>query len=81
MTHARCAILLRELRAVLEESIALRGTTFRDYRDAFGGRGGFAARLQAYGRDGEPCARCGTALVASHAIEGRQTVWCPECQR
>ena len=81
VTHARCAILLRELRAVLEESIALRGTTFRDYRDAFGGRGGFAARLQAYGRDGEPCARCGTALVASHAIEGRQTVWCPECQR
>lgn len=81
VTRAACASLFHELRTVLEESIALRGTTFRDYRDAFGGRGGFAARLRAYGRAGEPCARCHTPLVASHAIEGRQSVWCPECQR
>jgi formamidopyrimidine-DNA glycosylase len=81
VTRALCAALLRELRAVLAESIALRGTTFRDYRDAYGGRGGFAARLKVYGRAGEPCARCGTPLASSHAIEGRQTVWCRECQR
>lgn len=75
--------MLDALRAVLRESIALRGTTFRDYRDAYGGRGGFAARLQAYGRAGQPCTRCGTPLVASQAVDGRQTVWCPErtCQR
>jgi formamidopyrimidine-DNA glycosylase len=80
VTHAQCATLFDELRAVLEESIALRGTTFRDYRDAYGGRGGFAAKLQAYGRAGEPCLRCGAALSATHAIEGRQTVWCRACQ-
>ena len=81
VTRARCASLLDELRAVLTESIELRGTTFRDYRDAYGGRGGFAAKLQAYGRAGEPCLRCGTVLKASHALEGRQTIWCPACQR
>jgi len=81
VTHPQCAVLLGELRAVLAESIALRGTTFRDYRDAYGGRGGFAERLQAYGREGAPCARCGAALAATHAIEGRQTVWCRSCQR
>lgn len=81
LTHAECAALLHSLREVLTESIALRGTTFRDFRDAYGARGGFAARLQAYGRAGLPCARCGTALKASHAIDGRQTVWCPACQR
>jgi len=80
---AECATLLRELRAVLTASIALRGTTFRDFRDAYGARGGFAAQLKAYGRAGLPCARCGATLRATHAIEGRQTVWCPEraCQR
>ena len=80
---AECAALLTHLRAVLKASIALRGTTFRDFRDAYGARGGFAARLQAYGRAGEPCRRCDTALASSHALEGRQTVWCPDrgCQR
>ena len=81
VTHPQCAVLLGELRAVLTESIALRGTTFRDYRDAYGGRGGFAEKLQAYGREGAPCVRCGAALAATHAIEGRQTVWCRSCQR
>lgn len=80
---AECGALFTHLRAVLTASIALRGTTFRDFRDAYGARGGFAARLQAYGRAGEPCRRCGTSLASSHALEGRQTVWCPdrECQR
>ena len=80
VTLARCAALLAALRAVFTESIALRGTTFRDFRDAYGERGGFAAQLKVYGRAGEPCARCGTTLKGSHAIDGRQTVWCPKCQ-
>jgi formamidopyrimidine-DNA glycosylase len=80
---AECDVLLAQLRAVLSASIAARGTTFRDFRDAYGLRGAFASRLQAYGRGGEPCKRCGTALRTTHAIEGRQTVWCPDrgCQR
>lgn len=77
VTRAECAGILAALRAVLTESIALRGTTFRDFRDAYGGRGGFAARLAAYGRAGQPCARCGTPLRSSHALSRRQTVWCP----
>jgi formamidopyrimidine-DNA glycosylase len=81
VTRAQAATLLADLRAVLAESIALRGTTFRDYRDAYGARGGFATKLQAYGRAGEPCMRCRATLRSSHAIEGRQTVWCAACQR
>ncbi len=78
---AEAAVLLDELRAVLRESIEARGTTFRDFRDAYGARGAFASRLQAYGREGEACTRCGTALRSSHRIDGRQSTWCPECQR
>ena len=69
------------LRAVLTEAIEARGTTFRDYRDVAGGRGGFAERLQAYGRGGERCRRCGKTLVLTSAIDGRATVFCPGCQR
>lgn len=81
ITRGRAAALLEKLRAVLSESIALRGTTFRDFRDAYGERGGFAAKLQAYGRAGQPCLRCGTALSSTHKLEGRQTVWCAQCQK
>ena len=68
------------VRGVLAESIAERGTSFRDYVDAAGRRGGFAARLAAYGRGGEPCHRCARPLTESHAVDGRSTVWCEACQ-
>jgi formamidopyrimidine-DNA glycosylase len=67
--------------AVLAEAVDARGTSFRDYRDASGSRGGFAARLQAYGRAGQPCHRCGTRLSGTHALDGRLTVFCHRCQR
>jgi formamidopyrimidine-DNA glycosylase len=78
---AETEALLRALRSVLAESIALRGTTFRDFRDAYGERGGFAARLAVYGRGGEPCPTCGSTLRESHDIDRRSTVWCANCQR
>jgi formamidopyrimidine-DNA glycosylase len=65
---------------VLTESIAARGTSFRDYRDAGGARGGFVERLAVYGRAGELCLRCGARLVGTHAIDGRITVLCARCQ-
>jgi formamidopyrimidine-DNA glycosylase len=65
---------------VLEESIALRGTSFRDYRDASGARGGFVRKLAVYGHAGDPCPRCGRRLIGTHAIDGRITVLCASCQ-
>ena len=65
---------------VLRESIAARGTSFRDYRDASGGRGAFAERLTVYGRAGLPCPRCGARLIGTGAIDGRTTVLCAHCQ-
>ena len=66
---------------VLTDSIAARGTSFRDYRDASGGRGDFERSLAAYGRGGQPCLRCGARLVETHAIDGRTTVLCAGCQK
>jgi formamidopyrimidine-DNA glycosylase len=67
--------------SVLQDSIAARGTSFRDYRDASGGRGDFERSLAVYGRGGEPCARCAARLVETHAVDGRSTVLCVHCQR
>ncbi len=76
------SVRLRDgLVSVLRESIEARGTSFRDYRDSSGGRGGFAERLAAYGRAGEPCMRCGARLIGTHVIDGRTTVFCAHCQR
>lgn len=80
ITRPQAAVLLGVLQDVLRESIALRGTTFRDFQDAYGGKGGFAAHLAVYGRGGLPCLRCGAPLKESHKLEGRSTVWCTSCQ-
>ena len=66
--------------SVLTESIEARGTSFRDYRDARGGKGSFVEKLAVYGRAGLPCPSCGHRLVGTHAIDGRSTVFCARCQ-
>ena len=66
---------------VLREAIEARGTSFRDYRDASGARGGFSEKLAVYGRGGLPCPTCGATLVDTSAIDGRTTVFCACCQR
>ena len=76
------ADLLRDsIVGVLRAAIEARGTSFRDYRDARGQRGTFVEKLEAYGRAGLPCRRCGHKLVSTHAIDGRVTTLCVTCQR
>jgi len=80
LTHEQSERLHSAIVSVLNESIASRGTSFRDYRDARGQRGSFAEKLQAYGRGGESCMRCGARLILTHAVDGRATVFCARCQ-
>lgn len=71
--------LYHAIRSLLQAGIEHRGTSFRDYVDGMGARGGFQNKLKVYGRGGEPCERCGTRLVRS-VVAGRGTVFCPCCQ-
>jgi formamidopyrimidine-DNA glycosylase len=81
LTHAQAALLHKESVDVLRSAVTQRGTSFRDYRDPYGRRGGFLGLAKVYSREGEPCVRCGTILRSSHALEGRITVWCTTCQK
>ena len=80
LTAVELERLHHEIVDVLTASIKARGTSFRDYRDAKGQRGRFAEQLLAYGRGGQPCARCGARLILTHAVDGRATVFCARCQ-
>jgi formamidopyrimidine-DNA glycosylase len=80
ITLEETTLLRDSIVAVLGEAIEARGTSFRDYRDARGKRGTFVEKLQAYGRGGLPCRRCGSKLVMTHAIDGRATTMCVKCQ-
>lgn len=81
ITRREAARLFNDVRKVLRAAVEQRGTSFRDYRDPYGGRGGFLGLAKVYSREGEPCLRCGATLRSTHAIEGRITVWCAECQK
>ena len=56
------------------------GTTLRDFLSPDGAPGYFEQELNAYGRGGAPCRRCGRALRQA-LIGQRASVWCPACQR
>ena len=72
--------LHREIRRILLAAIESNGTTVRDYRTGTGEAGSFQLELLVYGREGEPCRRCGTRLTGTHAIDARITVFCHRCQ-
>jgi formamidopyrimidine-DNA glycosylase len=69
-----------EIRRILAAAIVSNGTTFRDYRTGTGEAGNFQLELMVYGREGEPCRRCGTRLTGTHAIDARISVFCHRCQ-
>ncbi len=69
-----------EIRRILTAAIRSNGTTFRDYRTGTGEPGNFQLELLVYGREGEPCRRCGTRLTGTHAIDARISVFCHRCQ-
>jgi len=73
------AELLAAIRTVLRAAIRAGGSSLRDYRNADGEPGWFQIRHRVYGRAGEPCRRCGTAIV-SEVVAARTTHYCPRCQ-
>lgn len=80
LTAAESERLHQAIRQVLQEGIANRGTTKRDYLDGEGNPGSYQNMLRVYGRKGLPCPQCG-APVAKMNFGGRGTHFCPLCQK
>ena len=55
------------------------GTTVHSYSTAYGEAGNFQNHLNVYGKQGEPCPRCGTKIVKIKLAQ-RGIHYCPKCQ-
>jgi formamidopyrimidine-DNA glycosylase len=73
--------LLAAVREVMTAALAAGGTSFDAlYVDVNGDSGYFERGLEVYGRAGEPCRRCGTA-IRRDSFMNRSSYSCPRCQR
>ncbi len=79
VTKSEAAALCAATGAVMRESIASGGTTFKDFLDTGGAYGNFTDCLKVFGRNGQTCERCGTIIKKIRAA-GRGTHYCPGCQ-
>jgi formamidopyrimidine-DNA glycosylase len=71
--------LLRGIRRALRLGIARQGATLRDYATPDGGQGAMQREFRVYGREGEPCDRCGRPIGKTR-VAGRGTWYCAHCQ-
>ncbi|MFJ2827138.1 bifunctional DNA-formamidopyrimidine glycosylase/DNA-(apurinic or apyrimidinic site) lyase [Streptomyces sp. NPDC087263] len=80
-TRPRSTELLGHIRDVMNDALAAGGTSFDSlYVNVNGESGYFDRSLDAYGREGEPCGRCGTPMMR-RAWMNRSSYFCPRCQR
>ena len=80
LTREQLRKLHAALQEVLREAIALGGSSVSDYVDADGEEGFFQLQHRVYGREGEPCLVCDTAIKRV-VIAGRSSHYCPQCQK
>ncbi|HZC29499.1 MAG TPA: bifunctional DNA-formamidopyrimidine glycosylase/DNA-(apurinic or apyrimidinic site) lyase [Gaiellaceae bacterium] len=80
LTTAEIRVLHRSIRAALKAGIDRQGATLRDYRRPDGGGGTMQSEFKVYGRNGDPCDRCGAPLEKAR-VGGRGTWFCGSCQR
>jgi len=81
LTSAQVSELLDHVRAVMAAALSQGGTSFDAlYVNVNGESGYFDRSLDAYGREGEPCRRCGR-LIVREAFMNRSSFRCPRCQR
>lgn len=81
VTEPEIKLLHEAIPIVLRESIDSRGSSIADeqYRDLYGEAGSYQNRLRVYGREAQPCVKCGTPIERAR-WSNRSTFYCPKCQ-
>jgi len=80
LSREKLGLLYKSVQQVLQEAIAAGGSSISDYVGAEGEPGFFQMQHRVYGREGEPCLNCGTAIKRI-VIAGRSSHYCPHCQK
>ncbi|HET9073805.1 MAG TPA: bifunctional DNA-formamidopyrimidine glycosylase/DNA-(apurinic or apyrimidinic site) lyase [Solirubrobacteraceae bacterium] len=79
LTPAQWAALAEAIICALALGIDAKGASIDDFRHVDGQRGSFQDLFLVFNRAGQPCPRCGTAIVKT-VVAGRGTHLCPSCQ-
>ena len=80
LTRAKLGELLDAAADVMTHALGQGGTSFDSlYVNVNGESGYFERSLDAYGREGEPCKRCG-AIMRRESFMNRSSFYCPKCQ-
>ena len=80
LTRAKLGELLDAAADVMSDALGQGGTSFDSlYVNVNGESGYFDRSLDAYGREGEPCRRCG-AVMRREKFMNRSSYYCPKCQ-
>ena len=80
LTRAKLGELLDAAADVMVDALGHGGTSFDSlYVNVNGESGYFDRSLDAYGREGEPCRRCG-AVMRREKFMNRSSYYCPKCQ-
>lgn len=80
LTRVKSAELLDAAAEVMREALDQGGTSFDSlYVNVNGESGYFDRSLDAYGREGEPCRRCGS-IMRREKFMNRSSFYCPKCQ-
>jgi formamidopyrimidine-DNA glycosylase len=80
LTRKQLGELLDAATDVMTDALGQGGTSFDSlYVNVNGESGYFERSLDAYGREGEPCRRCG-AIMRREKFMNRSSFYCPKCQ-
>ena len=81
ISAGKASEIIETVRAILERAVRVGGTSFDEqYKNVNGESGYFEISLNAYGRKGTPCNRCGAEMVREEWAN-RGSHFCPKCQR
>lgn len=80
LSRPRCARLVQTVRDTLTEAIALGGSSLRDFLDSNGNPGYFQQHYWVYGRAGEACRACASAIRQIRQGQ-RSSFYCVLCQK
>ncbi len=80
ISAARVFKLREAIIKVLEQAVALGGSTLRDFSAADGQAGYFQLEAMVYGREGQDCRVCGAAIQLLRQGQ-RSTYFCRHCQK
>ncbi len=75
-----CQDIIDNTKKVLDDAVALGGTTIRSYTSEEGVHGRFQQMLLVHGRENEACPVCGSKIIKIK-VGGRGTYYCKKCQK